>query len=96
MENTSILGSLAVGCLIGYNQGDITNCHVIGDITGPSYWFTDVDQVGGLVGYNSYGSITNCSSAGAITCPLTVVTILADVSGMPRHRGWISPTHVNL
>lgn len=71
MENISINGWLYVGCLVGYNNGSITNCHIIGDIYGPSNEYTDVDFVGGLVGYNSsLGNITHCSSAGTITCPL--------------------------
>lgn len=50
--------SSAIGCLVGYNAGDIENSHSTGTAeAGSESW------VGGLVGKNS-GTITNCYTTG--------------------------------
>ncbi len=51
------------GIVVGWNDGQISNCHVSVTVTATHY----AGRVGGLVGVNA-GSIINCSSTGAIIC----------------------------
>jgi hypothetical protein len=53
-------GSQDVGGLVGSNGGNISDCYSTGTVSGS--W-----DVGGLVGYNSYGDISNCYSTGAVS-----------------------------
>jgi hypothetical protein len=59
VENVNMTGSICVGGLVGYNDGDVNNCYSMGLVSGSS-------DVGGLVGYNDY-SMSNCYSTGAVT-----------------------------
>ena len=54
----SILGNDAVGGLVGYNAGDITDCYGTDDVSGGS-------NVGGLAGYND-STVANCYSTGEV------------------------------
>ncbi|MCL2290892.1 MAG: InlB B-repeat-containing protein, partial [Bacteroidetes bacterium] len=55
-----IIGGYKVGGLVGENNdGTITNCYVIGNLT-------DAQQIGGLVGGN-WGTISNCYFTGNVT-----------------------------
>ena len=59
--NVDIRGNLAVGGLVGRNNGgSITNSYASGSVNGDSYW------VGGLIGQNNYGSITNSYATGSV------------------------------
>ena len=51
----NISGRFYVGGLVGWNFGNITNCHTSGNVDGS-------DHIGGLVGGNTVGIITNCSA----------------------------------
>jgi len=56
------------GGLVGYNNGEISNCDSNLTYAPSSYSSSSsTNYVGGLVGTN-YGSIYNCSSAGSIQC----------------------------
>lgn len=55
LEDIYVTGYDAVGGLVGYNLGSVTNCMVSGSVTG-------VMNVGGLSGYNS-GTLSQCSSS---------------------------------
>ena len=46
------------GILVGYNEGQISDCSVVGAVTG-------YQKLGGLVGYNS-GDISQCSATGVV------------------------------
>ena len=60
IEDVNITGRIYVGGLVGWNNsGAITNCYVMGTITGLPY-------SGGLAGYNQ-GTITNCYTTGTVT-----------------------------
>ena len=68
VSNSSVTGTSSVGGLVGSNSGSIYNSYVnggsvtgiacVGDCSGSQ-------DVGGLVGYNSYGSINNSYVIGA-------------------------------
>jgi len=45
LENVNITGRNYVGALVGYNEGDITNCNSTGEVKGDN-------ALGGLVGWN--------------------------------------------
>jgi len=47
-----------VGGLVGYNGGTVSNCYVMGNITGGL-------DVGGLVGFNG-GTVSNCYATGSV------------------------------
>ncbi len=56
-----VIGYLDSGGLCGYNdEGSITNCYSVGDVTG------DSDYTGGLCGFNDQGTISNCYSTSSI------------------------------
>jgi hypothetical protein len=56
LEGGSLSGESAVGGLVGWNEGSISNCYSTGDVNG-------YGCVGGLVGSNCKGSIvSNCFS----------------------------------
>lgn len=64
---SEFLSSGSVGALVGYNEGNIANCAVVGfRVTGTSSSTLSAiyNQIGGLVGYND-GTITNSSAANA-------------------------------
>jgi hypothetical protein len=54
-------GSATVGGLAGSNQGTITNCSVVGEVSGNGI------NLGGVVAQNSDGTIANCSFTGKVT-----------------------------
>ncbi|MGA2679208.1 MAG: GLUG motif-containing protein [Sedimentisphaerales bacterium] len=58
LENCVVSGYWAVGGLVGFNYGSISNCYSTG-AAGGTY------SVGGLVGFNEGGTISNCYSTGA-------------------------------
>ena len=62
LENCNISGQGYVGGLVGYGRyEDITNCYVIGNVTG------EEDYVGGLQGRGYRCNITNCYAAGSVS-----------------------------
>ncbi len=60
-----------VGGLVGYNDGDVTNCYLRGNVEGGGTESTMLESlnrdhyVGGLVGYNE-GVVTDCYSEGSV------------------------------
>ena len=63
MENVAIFGgyeSCNVGGLVGFNNGTVSNCYVLGEVRG--YGF-----VGGIAGQNWYGVINDCYSTCAVS-----------------------------
>ena len=63
LENVSVIGgnhSNAIGGLVGYSDGSISNCHSMGSVTDHVSCST-----GGLVGSNA-GSISDCYSTCAV------------------------------
>lgn len=59
LTHTMVAGQYQVGGLCGWNSGTITNCSVIGTISG-------VGNVGGLCGYNQLAVLRNCYAAGTV------------------------------
>jgi hypothetical protein len=59
LANVNIFGNHDVGGLVGWNEGEIANSWVTGDVTGRS-------ETGGLVGVN-HGSITDSWAIGTVT-----------------------------
>ena len=57
---SKIEGDNSVGGLVGYNNGDITNCYSNGDVTVTGKY------VGGLVGAYYGGVIQNCYANGDV------------------------------
>jgi len=49
-----------VGGLLGFNEGNVTNCYSTGTVTGGG-------SVGGLVGWDNYGNIALSYSTGTVT-----------------------------
>ncbi len=58
LEGGSIKGNNAVGGVVGFNEGKVSNCYNTGDVEGNS-------DVGGVVGSN-IGTVTNCYNAGVV------------------------------
>lgn len=57
----SVSGTTAyIGGLAGYNQGKITQCYVIGSVSGR-------DNVGGLIGKNYGGAVSQCYVTGSVS-----------------------------
>jgi len=56
LVNVNINGGHTTGSIAGHNSGNITNCHVTGNVVGPY-------NGGGIVGFNQ-GTVTNCSFSG--------------------------------
>ncbi|MGI6751599.1 MAG: GLUG motif-containing protein [Anaerovoracaceae bacterium] len=67
IENASVKGSYAVGCLLGYNAGGrIEDCHSNGAVEVSSWG----SGIGGLVGVNyANGYLISCSSEGSVYAP---------------------------
>jgi len=64
VENFSVRSSSPhdfyhAGCMVGRNQGILSNCYSIGDVN-------STNVAGGLVGTNSGGTISNCYSMGQV------------------------------
>ena len=59
VEDVNVTGESTVGGLAGKNSGTITDCCIIGSVSG-------CGNVGGLVGENS-GTLTECYSTGAVS-----------------------------
>lgn len=63
LENVRISGGNNIGGIAGYidnsNSSIISECYVIGDISGGTY-------VGGIVGYTNSGTILNCYTSGTV------------------------------
>jgi hypothetical protein len=57
MVNVNLTGRYAVGGLVGYDKGTITNCYATGSVSGANY-------VGGLVGWNDSGVVSDSYAAG--------------------------------
>jgi hypothetical protein len=57
MVNVNLTGRYAVGGLVGYDKGTITNCYAAGSVSGANY-------IGGLVGWNDSGVISDSSATG--------------------------------
>jgi len=81
-EDTSILGDLYVGGLVGLNQYHVTlsNCYSTGTVSGTSNYVGGIsNHVGGLVGYN-HGTISNCYSTATVTGSWAVGGLVASNS----------------
>jgi hypothetical protein len=63
--NTIVLGYDDVGCVVGWNDGTVSNCYATGNISGHY-------NVGGLVGSNYDGSVTDSYSNGSMSGKSTV------------------------
>jgi len=57
LENATVTEGSNVGCLVGYSEGTIEECHVTGSVSSVG----SESNTGGLVGINS-GSINNCDA----------------------------------
>ena len=82
VEDTSILGDLYVGGLVGLNQyhGTLSNCYSTGTVSGTSNYVGGIsNHVGGLVGYN-HGTISNCYSTATVTGSWAVGGLVASNS----------------
>ncbi len=56
-----VRGGTSVGGLVGYNGGNVVDCHSSSEVT------ADGNDVGGLVGANSWGDIATSCSSGMVT-----------------------------
>lgn len=65
-----------VGGLIGLNSGPVSACYATGAVTGRS------DNIGGLVGYNSFGiTVTGSYATGAVSGPNSVGGLVGSSGG---------------
>jgi hypothetical protein len=63
LENVSITnGKVCLGGLVGYNYGNISNCHLKGIVIGVGF----SSFIGGMTGYNFAGTISNCSTTSIV------------------------------
>ncbi len=77
LENCNISGQECVGGLVGYGEyEDITNCYVIGNVTG------EEDYVGGLQGRGYHCNITNCYAAGSVSGDWRIGGLIGAHSGL--------------
>ena len=60
----NVSGLNNVGGLVGVNSGNISNSYCTGNVTRE---YETEEQIGGFVGFNSYGIITNSYSTGSVT-----------------------------
>jgi hypothetical protein len=60
IENFAVSGSEYIGGLVGWNSGNISNCYLMGTVSGISF-------VGGLVGLSYNGNISQCYSMSAVS-----------------------------
>ena len=58
--NASVTGNSYVGCLVGWNEGTLSNSYSSGTVTGEL-------SVGGLVGTASQGAVIGCHSSATVT-----------------------------
>jgi hypothetical protein len=63
LVNCTIVGSFAVGSVVGYNYGTVQNCYATGNLSGSG--------LGGVVGEN-YGTVQSCYSTGTISASIGV------------------------
>ncbi|MCX5637952.1 MAG: hypothetical protein NTX52_09710, partial [Planctomycetota bacterium] len=63
LENVDVnaIEGFTAGGLVGQNQGTITNCYAIGNVS------SEFGFVGGLVGYNYRGTISSCYASAAVS-----------------------------
>ena len=57
--NATVTGYTAVGGLVAYNEGTVTDCYFTGSVTGIQ------NNVGGLVGWN-FGTVSDCYATGNV------------------------------
>jgi hypothetical protein len=67
----------AVGGLVGYNGGTVSNCYAMANLTGYS-------DVGGLVGRND-GTVSNCYAVGNVTGDWAIGGLVASNFGMVKN-----------
>jgi len=72
--NFTLIGKSSVGGLVGRNLGTVSNCSVIGNVSGNF-------SVGGLVGYNQ-GPVTNCFAIGNVIAGGVVGNVGAVAGGI--------------
>jgi hypothetical protein len=72
--NFTLIGKSSVGGLVGRNLGTVSNCSVIGNVSGNF-------SVGGLVGYNQ-GPVTNCFAIGNVIAGGVVGNVSAVAGGI--------------
>ena len=71
--NFTLIGKSSVGGLVGRNMGTVSNCSVIGNVSGNF-------SVGGLVGYNQ-GPVSNCFATGNVIAGGVVGNVSAVAGG---------------
>ena len=65
LNNITGKNAKAIGGLVGFNVGTITNCYATGTATGRDFSISTL--VGGLVGWNILGTITNSYATGTVS-----------------------------
>jgi hypothetical protein len=73
VTNMTVVGNWVTGGLVGDNMGTVSNCSVVGSVSGGS-------SVGSLVGYNR-GPITNCYGKGNVVAGEAVGDVGAVTGG---------------
>jgi hypothetical protein len=87
--NATVTGGYAVGSLVGWNHGTVSNSYYSGSVTG-------YQEVGGLVGRNEWaGHVSSSSSAGSVTGTTHVgglVGLNCDLSTVSNSfsAGWVT------
>ena len=71
--NANVTGDLAVGGLIGWNEGTVSNSYATGRVTGGC-------STGGLVGYNVYGTVSNSYSTADVAGSTNVGGLIGVIS----------------
>jgi len=78
----SVNGKGHLGGLCGLNSGNISNCYATGNVNGEDNY----RDIGGLIGYNTYGTISNSYSKGDVKG----VTFVGGFVGMAYYRSTIN------
>jgi hypothetical protein len=73
-----VSGTQAIGGLVGYGTGDLTNCYSVGTVTGTT-------NVGGFYGEFTAGVITNCHWDTVTSGTTDGVANIADPAGLLGH-----------
>ena len=78
--------SVKAGGLVGYNNGNILNCYVSGDVK-ISHDGYDI-YVGGLIGYNGYSNIVNCYASVNVTVSGEQSSYSSYIGGLIGYNGY--------
>jgi len=77
----TVTGGEAVGCLVGDNDGTVSNSYCSGNVTGDA-------TVGGLVGHNGVGTVSNSYSTGTVTGNSSVGGLVGHNWGTVSNSFW--------